>query len=294
MQTTKNKKIVWLINVVSLQAMLALFNALWNYLAVREMIQVPLNIITVFSLVVGILLTITALGLINEIVRLSRKEQELEINRAVMAKDKELIQVLSTHRHDFQNHLQVIMGLVQLGRNDGAVNYIKEVTKILRQEASTALRIKNLEVAALFSIKKIEAEEKQIQLQLEMHSDLVGLVIPATDISSILGNLLENAFDAVGTVAETEHRVVSVSFAEDQHHFIISVLNKRPLIPKEIQSKIFQKGFSTKGMSGSGLGLAIVKELTEKHGGSVQLVSDAETGTLFTLRFPKAYDNLPA
>jgi sensor histidine kinase regulating citrate/malate metabolism len=127
-----------------------------------------------------------------------------------------------------------------------------------------------------------------------MHSDLVGLVIPATDISSILGNLLENAFDAVGTVAETEHRVVSVSFAEDQHHFIISVLNKRPLIPKEIQSKIFQKGFSTKGMSGSGLGLAIVKELTEKHGGSVQLVSDAETGTLFTLRFPKAYDNLPA
>lgn len=285
--TDKNKKIIWLINVVFLQTMLALFTAFWNYLTLYNIIPVSMQVITVIALSIAIFLTITAVSLINEIVRLSQKERELEINKAMMEKDKELISILSTHRHDFQNHLQVIMGLIQLGRNDSAVGYIKEVTKSLRQTSSTTVQIKNLEVAAMFLMKKNEAEERNIQFQLEMKSELVGLSVPATDISRILGNLIENAFDAVSVIPEKEDRVVRVCLNEGAQQFIISVWNKRPLIPKDIQDKIFEKGFSTKGMAGSGLGLAIVKELTEKHGGSVQLVSDTETGTEFTLTFPK-------
>lgn len=284
---SSSQKNLLLINVILLQTVLVLFVTLWAYFAINGIILVSLQLITAFSLLVAVFLTVAAIGLVNEITRLSQKERELEINKAMMEKDKELISILSTHRHDFQNHLQVIMGLIQLGRNDSAVGYIKEVTKSLRQTSSTTVQIKNLEVAAMFLMKKNEAEERNIQFQLEMKSELVGLSVPATDISRILGNLIENAFDAVSVIPEKEDRVVRVCLNEGAQQFIISVWNKRPLIPKDIQDKIFEKGFSTKGMAGSGLGLAIVKELTEKHGGSVQLVSDTETGTEFTLTFPK-------
>lgn len=281
-----NRKKLFLINIVCLQAITVVFTGYWCYLAVNGLVSVHLKTVASISFVGGLLLAGAALYLIVEINRLIQKEYELEINKRLLKKNQEMISVLKNHRHDFQNHLQVIMGLVQLGRNDGAVSYIKEVVQSLRQ-SSTAANIKNIDIAALFVTKQNQAEERGIRLELEMGSDLGGLAVPAADISRIIGNLVDNAFDAVEELDNPREKVVKVSFREDESHFIISVLNDRPLIPEEIQGKIFQAGFSTKGMGGTGLGLAIVQELTEKHGGSVHLVSKADTGTVFTLRFPK-------
>lgn len=281
-----NRKKLLLLNIVCLQALTVIFTGYWCYLAAYGLVTVHLESVATFSLIGGLLLTVAALYLIVEINRLTQKEYELEISKRTLQKNQEMISVLSSQRHDFQNHLQVIMGLVQLGRNDGAVSYIKEVVQSLRQ-SSAAVDIKNIDIAALFITKQNQAEERGIRLELEMGSDLGGLAVPAADISRILGNLVDNAFDAVEELDNPKEKVVRVSFREDEFHFIISVLNERPLIPEEIQEKIFRMGFTTKGMRGTGLGLAIVQELTEKHGGSVHLVSKAETGTLFTLRFPK-------
>ncbi|HHW07714.1 MAG TPA: GHKL domain-containing protein [Clostridia bacterium] len=248
---------------------------------------VDTQFVATLALIGGLLLSGAALYLMMEINRLIEKEYELEINKRMLQKNQEMIRVLRSHRHDFQNHLQVIMGLVQLGRNEGAVSYIKEVVQSFR-ESSSPVNIKNIDLAALFISKQQQAEDRGIRLELELRSDLGGLVVPAADISRILGNLVDNAFDAVEELDDPAERLVKVSFQEDEAHFIISVLNERPLIPETIQDKIFQAGFSTKGVRGTGLGLAIVQELTEKHGGSVHLVSNAETGTVFTLKFPKA------
>lgn len=275
-----------LINIVCLQALTVIFTGYWCYLAAFGLATVHLKTLATISLIGGLLLTGAALYLMVEINRLIEKEYELEINKRMLQKNQEMIRVLRSHRHDFQNHLQVIMGLVQLGRNEGAVSYIKEVVQSFR-ESSSPVNIKNIDLAALFISKQQQAEDRGIRLELELRSDLGGLVVPAADISRILGNLVDNAFDAVEELDDPAERLVKVSFQEDEAHFIISVLNERPLIPETIQDKIFQPGFSTKGVRGTGLGLAIVQELTEKHGGSVHLVSNAETGTVFTLKFPK-------
>lgn len=282
-----SKKTLLLISIICLQALVVLLNAFWNYMAIHGLIFIPLEVITTISLIAGFLLTMTAIYLIKEIIRLIKSERDLRISQAILAKNQDLIDVLSNHRHDFQNHLQVIMGLVQLGRNDSAVDYIKEVTGTLNQEAIITSRIKNLEVAALFITKKNQAEERNIALQLDLQSDLGGLNIPATHISRILGNLIDNALDAVEGLGEEGDKVVKVGFAEDDQYFIITVLNEKPLIAKEHQNRVFKKGFSTKGVAGNGLGLAIVKELTEEHHGTVSLVSNVDAGTMFTLNFPK-------
>lgn len=281
-----HRKKLLLVNIVCLQALFVIFCGCWFYFAAFGLMTVDTQFVATLALIGGLLLSGAALYLMMEINRLLEKEYELEINKRMLQKNQEMIRVLRSHRHDFQNHLQVIMGLVQLGRNEGAVSYIKEVVQSFR-ESSSPVNIKNIDLAALFISKQQQAEDRGIRLELELRSDLGGLAVPAADISRILGNLVDNAFDAVEELDDPAERLVKVSFQEDEAHFIISVLNERPLIPETIQDKIFQAGFSTKGVRGTGLGLAIVQELTEKHGGSVHLVSNAETGTVFTLKFPK-------
>jgi len=285
-QNYQRKKLL-LVNIVCLQALFVIFAGYWCYVAAFGLMTVSLKAVATICLVGGLLLTGAALYLMMEINRLLEKEYELEVNKRILQKNQEMINVLRTQRHDFQNHLQVIMGLVQLGRNEGAVSYIKEVVQSFR-ETSSPVNIKNIDLAAFFISKQQQAEERGIRLEFDLRSDLAGLPVPAADMSRILGNLVDNAFDAVEELDNPAERLVKVSFREDEEHYTISVLNERPLIPEEIQDKVFQAGFSTKGTRGSGLGLAIVLELTEKHGGAVHLVSNEETGTLFTLRFPKA------
>lgn len=281
------RKIWVLFGIVCFQALIVITSSYFSYAIITGKKDFcPTTVLKIF-IVVGSLCSIAAMYLIYEINRLAKVERELVINHLLLEKSQDLVSVLSNHRHDFRNHLQVILGLLQLNRIEVAINYIKEVNMQLSQQSSTAHKIKNLEVAALLFTKKAQAEEKEIKLQLELETDLADLAIPPTDLTRILGNLIDNALDAVAKYSEEDLRAVCIKFQETADKFTIIVLNKLPLIPFEIQQQIFHKGFTTKGLGGNGLGLPIVKELTEKNGGEIYLNSNEELGTLFILNFPK-------
>ena len=72
----------------------------------------------------------------------------------------------------------------------------------------------------------------------------------------------------------------------DEDELRISVSDDGPGIPEEIQRRIFDPFFSTKGRQGTGLGLANVKKGMEEHGGRVVLVSEMGKGSEFILAFP--------
>ncbi len=282
--TKTNQKVVQLISLLLLQAIVVLVNGYWSFSGMDHQLQISMKYITGFSLVAGIVLGFASIYLIKEIVWLAKKEQEAEVSRAHLEDSKELIDVLRTHRHDYLNHLQVIMGCIQLGKQDNAIAYIKDVTESMKTESSLS-NLEHPEVAALVFKKMHVADSKGIKLIVDLGSDLRGLRVPATDISRILGNLVDNALAAVDDIMGD--RTVEVVFDEETGTFIIEVINKRPLIPQELQERVFEKGFTTKGVNGSGLGLYIVKELTEKYGGQIKLTSDEEAGTVFSVRFPK-------
>lgn len=186
--------------------------------------------------------------------------------------------VLRANRHDFSNHLQVIVGFMQLGKTDMAFEYVNEITGKMETQSSVS-NMKNLGVAALLLKKQGLAEELGIKFKTKINIDFQDLAVNPSDMARIIGNLIDNAFAAVRTnLADPE---ITVSLDNE-----ISVTNTGPEIPVEIQSKIFEKGFTTKGSSGSGLGLFIVRELVENYKGTVTLMSSQETGTIFTVRFP--------
>ncbi len=97
----------------------------------------------------------------------------------------------------------------------------------------------------------------------------------------VLINLVKNALEAI-----KKGEAVTLNSFVDSDSVCFTVHNA-VFIPEEIQRQIFTRSFSTKG-SGRGLGTYSIKLITEKYlHGNVSFVSTTETGTVFTLRYPK-------
>lgn len=70
----------------------------------------------------------------------------------------------------------------------------------------------------------------------------------------------------------------------------IDIVDNGPGIAPEIQSKIFEPFFTTRAPGeGTGLGLSIVHRLVSDIGGLLSFTSSADTGTVFSIEFPRAH-----
>ncbi|MBE3585589.1 sensor histidine kinase [Desulfofundulus thermocisternus] len=195
---------------------------------------------------------------------------------------EEMIRNIRAQRHDFISHLQAVYGMLQMGKLESAREYLAEVTGDIRILTQT-LKLKSPEVAALVQQKAALAAGRNISFGLVIESDLAKLAVRPHNLNRILGNLLDNAMDAVMFLA-TKDRYVRLEIREDEQSYILSVGNSGPGIREDLMEKIFEPGFSTKGEN-RGLGLAIVREIVQQHGGKIKVSSPP---TIFTVTLPKA------
>ncbi len=103
-------------------------------------------------------------------------------------------------------------------------------------------------------------------------------------ISQVLVNLLNNAFDAA-VLQPTKWIQLSVVEEEDQISVLVS--DSGSGIPVEIENKIMQPFFTTKGVGqGTGLGLSVSKGIVDSHGGTLRL-DRSRPNTTFLVTLPK-------
>jgi sensor histidine kinase regulating citrate/malate metabolism len=108
---------------------------------------------------------------------------------------------------------------------------------------------------------------------------------PVRDVVTIIGNLVDNAFDAVAEV-EGERRVTVDSVVHDGV-VVLTVADTGPGLPPGAVHEVFRRGYSTKAGTAErrrGLGLALVAQAVQRAGGS--LVVDGPPGAVFTVRLP--------
>jgi sensor histidine kinase regulating citrate/malate metabolism len=212
-----------------------------------------------------------------------------EVNRIAeeLTGVKKIVSALRARTHEFQNKLHVISGLIQLGSYEEARQYI---TSISNKEQSflnfLSEHINNTTISALLVGKASEAEEKQINFIINQDSDLYYLpdFLDENAMVVILGNLIDNAFDAVAGLLP-ERRRVEIKIQQDNKNIIIQVKDWGKGIEAAIRDKIFLEGFSTKGKPGRGLGLVNVKKRVETYRGNIEIQSN-ENGTIFTVFIP--------
>jgi PAS domain S-box-containing protein len=130
----------------------------------------------------------------------------------------------------------------------------------------------------------------EINLCNEMIAEDLILNCRPVQISQVLLNLLNNAFDAV---VDTPNAWVQISCASQGKFAEIRITDSGTGIPEPIASQIMNPFFTTKGShQGTGLGLSISNGIIESHQGSLKL-DPTHPNTSFVIRLPRVQIELP-
>lgn len=195
-----------------------------------------------------------------------------------------MVDSMRASNHDFNNKLHVILGLIQMGNNEEAIEYIGSCTA--RNQRVMQSIIKSIEdptVAALLIGKWQRAGELGITFTLDKGSRLSrsDILLPSGDLVTVIGNLLDNAMDSMNE-SDRQPKELTVGIFTQPHVMVITVDDTGGGISPENRRKIFENGFSTKG-EGRGTGLHLVNSLVKRYSGSIDIESEENVGTSFTV-----------
>lgn len=188
---------------------------------------------------------------------------------------------LRAQRHDFMNHLQVVFSLLELEDYKEASDYIERVYGDIRRVSRT-LKTAHPAINALLAAKVGDCEARGVHVDLQIESPWAGLPVESWEMCRVLGNLIDNAMDAMKDAPEPR---LLIRLSESVQSYTFVIANNGPMIQPSIAERIFQRGFSTKG-EGRGMGLSIVRGIMESGGGRLTLASD-ERETRFEGTLPK-------
>lgn len=192
---------------------------------------------------------------------------------------------LRERSHEFMNKLHVILGLLHLKSYKQLENYIIKTANNYQEEIGSLLGKIKSPVIAGFLLSKINRTSdsghsliisNESQLPENSNEDQVAVLI------TVLGNLIENALEALGQEPGGE---ISVSLHYRHGWLHCEVNDDGPGIAPEHIDHIFEKGVSSKGTE-RGVGLALVKQQVENVGGNISVESEPGVFTQFFVQLP--------
>jgi len=214
----------------------------------------------------------------------------VEIMRAAeeLTQVKQYADLLRAQTHEFMNRLHTIAGLIQLGRSAEALEIIHSQSKENAAQQNIIAEIEVPRLAALILGKYHRARELNIDFSLEAGSALSASWTPAASdmLVLVVGNLLENAFEAVRENPKGVPPVVVLLVGEDPEGLQVEVRDNGPGVPASLRECIFEAGVSTRGPN-RGLGLSLVKQQIVALGGSI-VYFRREGFTVFQASLPRS------
>ncbi len=192
---------------------------------------------------------------------------------------------LREQRHEYLNEMQVVYGLLEIEEAEEAFNYLKPVYEDISR-VGKALKTSKPALNALLYSKMELAKSKNINLCVEVSSDLKQVNIPQWDMCKIFANIIDNAITALEEDKEQKNKKITVQISENAGEYLFIITNNGPVIPKEKIQQIFKNGFTSKLGEGHGLGLGIVKDIVDEHKGVIEVSSEIGR-TSFGVCIPK-------
>jgi signal transduction histidine kinase len=167
-------------------------------------------------------------------------------------------------------------------QGEGLMNFVnsyRRLTKIPTPVFRLFAISEWIEQLKILFTEKISNNSILFEIEIEPH--LHFITADKNLINQVIVNLVNNAIDSLLQI-ETNRKIKLSIFKNKGNRIIIKVSNNGPLIPVELQEKIFIPFFTTKE-SGSGIGLSLSRQIMKQHKGSINVTSNAADGTIFTL-----------
>ncbi|WP_417526734.1 ATP-binding protein [Marinomonas shanghaiensis] len=218
-----------------------------------------------------------------------RPKDELDMVSRKLTRIRQYADSLRSQTHEYSNKLHTIAGLIQIGAT-------KEALALIGQETENHQALIDLLVAAIpdpvlagcLLGKYNRARELGLRLIIDSESHMtdIPMHIPRELLVSVIGNLLDNAFEA--TLSHTgAGGDVSLTMTDLGNDLIFEIEDQGAGIPVEEQARIFERGVSTKGEPNRGIGLHLVNQLLTRMGATIIIEPADLCGSRFTVYIPK-------
>lgn len=218
-----------------------------------------------------------------------------EVADALRQRDaaRDRARALAGQAHEFANRMQTVLTLVQLGDTADALRAGTTALDRTRGPAEAVLaQVQDPVLAAVLVDKAWVAAERDVAFTVtDTTEDGTTTAASPDDLVTLLGNLVDNALDAVTTGRESDPTApaeVRVRLATEDDRLVLEVADTGPGVPPDAGEDIFEHGFSTKPAAPDrprGIGLALVSRVARRLGGTVDL-RPGSPGTVFTVRIP--------
>jgi sensor histidine kinase regulating citrate/malate metabolism len=177
-----------------------------------------------------------------------------------------LSESLRSQNHEAANRLHTVVSLIEMGRSDEAVAFATDELQVAQQLTDHVVgSVDDPVLAALLLGKTAQASERGIELTVAGDPG-TGPVEPR-DLVTVVGNLVDNAMDAV---AGRDERRVEVRLNGTERHVTVVVGDSGPGVADGDVDRVLERGWSTKA-TGSGIGLALVGQVARRTGGAIEV-----------------------
>ncbi|WP_247828734.1 sensor histidine kinase [Arthrobacter antioxidans] len=228
-----------------------------------------------------------------------RDHTEIEALTGQVETMRTLTDALRSQTHEHANRLHTIVSLVELGRDAEAVDFAtRDLQQSQRLTDEVVQAVDEPFIAALLVGKAAQANERGIELTSDIAPDAQAGSLHPVDLVTVIGNLLDNAFDEAARSEEPRVRLTVRRAMDGDGAQVLEIVveDSGNGLPDSEKARIFDFGYSTKPAceaeggtpAGRGIGLALVRQAVRRFAGSIAVTDTDDGGARFTVRLPVA------
>jgi signal transduction histidine kinase len=199
-------------------------------------------------------------------------------------------------REDLNNNPQFEKSVQNINRNNRIileasrrVAYIVKSLKTFARLDEASYKKVNIQEGLDSTLELLYHEYKNKVKIVKEYGEIPEIYCYANELNQVFMNLISNAVEAISSEG-----VITIRTYCDEENIIVEISDTGGGIPQENLTKIFDPGFTTKGVGvGTGLGLSISHNIIKKHNGRLQVKSEVGKGTTFTVNLPEKEDEKP-
>lgn len=255
--------------------LMMLLNIAYNFITVlfyHSAIRFTTEKAIILSMVVITLITILTVLLLAKVTKKSEeimtnnlKMQQIEMEHKQNQDMAIVVEDLRTLRHDMNNHMSILHGLLEIEELDDAKAYLASITKEL-SAANSFIFTDHKILSVLLNNKISKARQLGIQIDVELLTNTTPF--SDSDLCAVIGNILENAIEAA---VKHEEPYIYFSMKKENNQLMIQCDNTYTIAP------VLEKGnfVTTKADKAyHGIGTKNIRSVVEEYHGNTEFIVD--------------------